>query len=144
MADVDIGDPISDIFDAEEVKIGYIDGGDTKFFGAMQEINEHWEKPETVIETRLGPVFLYSKNHNNYVDFKMAVTRTELALLHGFNSTPVQKTWVIKGTDVSGSSTGATMSFTGKIPIIDKDNVIKGAYIIKCRIRATQKDVLVT
>ena len=144
MPDLEIGDPVLDIFNAEEVKIGFVDGGDTKFFAALAEINEHWERFETAIQTRNGTTFLYSKNHNNYVDFKMALTRLEIALLHGFNSNLTEKTWVIKGKDEAGLTSGATLTFTGKIPIIDKQNVVPGGQIITCRIRATQRDVTVT
>ena len=144
MADVDIGTIITDVFNAENVKLGYIDGADTKFFASLQEITEHWEKPETAIQTRLGTVFLYSKNHNNFVDFKMAVTRSEIATLHGFHQSLEQRTWVIKGTDENNQTTGATLSFTGKLPIMDKTNVVPGGYLLTCRIRATQNNVLVT
>ncbi|MBL4817988.1 MAG: hypothetical protein JKY15_01975 [Deltaproteobacteria bacterium] len=144
MADVELGNIVNDIFNSEEVKLGYIDGADTKFFAAAQDITEHWERVESVIQTKSGSVYVYSKNHNNFVDFKMAVTRLELAVLHGFQAALSNKTWVIKGTDEAGVSTGATMTFTGKIPIIDKQNVVPGAQIITCRIRATQRDVTVT
>jgi len=144
MAELEVGDIINDIFNGEEVKLGYIDGNDTKFFAAMQEINEHWEKVETTLQTRSGTTYLFGKNHNNFVEFKMAVTRNELLTLHTFNQTLEQRTWIIKGKDEAGVSTGATMSFTGKLPMIDKQNIAPGAYIITCRIRVTQKDVLVT
>jgi len=144
MAELELGIIKDDVFNGEEVKLGYIDGADTKFFAAMQDINENWEKLETHLQTRSGSVYLFSKNHNNFVEFKMGVTRLELVLLHGFQSSLVEKTWVIKGTDESGSSVGSTMSFTGKLPIIRKQNVVPGAYIITCRIRVTQQQVLVT
>jgi len=144
MAELEIGNIINDVFNGENVKLGYINGANTDFFASMQEINENWERLETALQTRNGTVYLFSKNHNNFVEFKMAVTRLELALLHGFQSTLAEKTWVIKGTDESGSSVGATMSFTGKLPIIKKQNVVPGAYIITCRIRATQQNILVT
>ena len=144
MTELEIGDPVLDIFNSEEVKLGYVDGADTKFFAAMQEINEHWERFETALQTKSGTTFLYSKNHNNYVDFKMAITRLEMALLHGFQANLTEKTWVIKGIDEAGLTSGATLTFTGKIPIIDKQNVVPGGQIITCRIRATQRDVTVT
>lgn len=144
MADIELGNIADDIFNSEEVKLGFIDGADTKFFAAAQEINEHWERFETAIQTRNGTTYIYSKNHNNYVDFKMAVTRLELALLHGFQANLDEKTWVIQGKDEKQQTSGAKMTFTGKIPIIDKQNVVPGGQIITCRIRATQRDVTVT
>jgi len=74
----------------------------------------------------------------------MAVTRNEIALLHGFQSSLVENTWKIKGTDESGTSTGATLTFTGKLPVIKKQNAVPGGYIMTCRIRVTQQNVLVT
>ena len=144
MADLDLGNIVTDIFNSEEVKLGYVDGADTKFFSSLQDITEHLERVESSIQTRLGTVYIFSKNHNNFVQFKMAVTRLEIALLHGFQSNLDEKTWVIKGKDESGSSSGATMTFTGKIPIIDKQNAVPGGYIITCRIRMTQLSMTIT
>ena len=144
MTEIDLGNLIDDVFNSEEVKLGFIDGSDTKFFSALQDITENWERLESKIETRVGTKYIFSKNHNNFVEFKMAVTRNEIALLHGFQSSLVENTWVIKGTDESGTSTGATLSFTGKLPVIKKQNAVPGGYIMTCRIRVTQQNVLVT
>lgn len=144
MADTDLGDIVTDIFNAEEVKLGYQDGSDTKFFSSIQEIKEHWERHEIIVETRTGTAFIYSKNHNNYVDFKMAITRKELKLLHDINQSLTKKTWVITGKDESSNSTNTTLTFDGKIPIIDKESIVKGYHIVRCRIRVVQNQVLIT
>jgi len=144
MAELELGNLITDIFDAERVKLGYIDGTNTKFFALLQEINEHWENIESRLETAAGTVYTYGKNHNNYVEGKIAISRSEIALLHGFKQSMVEQTWVIKGTDESGSSVNATISFKGKLPILDKTSVLKQGYIFKIRIRVTQKDVVVS
>ena len=144
MADLDIGNLLTDTFDAERVRLGYIDGADTKFFALLQEINEHWETAESKIETTAGTVYTYGKNHNNFVEGKIAISRPEIALLHGFKSSMAEKSWVVKGTDESGSVVNSTITFKGKLPIIDKQSVLKQGYIFKIRIRVTDQNVVVS
>ncbi len=147
MAEIDIGTLLT-TFISEDVKLGFVDGADTKFLAMLQEIKPHFEKLETRIDTRLGTKFLFSKNANNFIDAVIAVSRSEIATLTALNVTTngvlPEKTWKIIGTDVSGSKVGATITAKGVLPILDMEGVGAEGFLFRIRIRITASEVTVS